>query len=162
MQQSNPTASNHGAAGKRVAPDRDLVETAAAAGTFTTLLAGLKSAGLTQKLSGRGPFTVFAPTDAAFEKLPRGALEALLKDVGKLKAVLSYHLIAGHVLAKDIGAGEVMTLQLSTMTAAVTAAGVSVNGARLEPVDIEATNGVIHVIDTVILPKHWQLLAAAA
>jgi uncharacterized surface protein with fasciclin (FAS1) repeats len=162
MEQSNHPASIRDPARVRVAPVLNIVEMAAAAGTFTTLLAGLKSAGLTERLRGRGPFTVFAPTDAAFQKLPRGALEALLKDVGKLKAVLSYHLIAGHVLSKDIGAGEVMTLQLSTLTAAVTAAGVTVNGARLEPADMEATNGVIHVIDAVILPKHWQLLAAAA
>jgi uncharacterized surface protein with fasciclin (FAS1) repeats len=98
----------------------------------------------------------------AFKKLPPGALAALLKDSAKLKAVLSYHVVAGHVLAKDVKSGEVMTLQGTALTAAVSSSGVQVNGAHVKQADIAATNGVVHVIDAVIMPKSWQLLAAAA
>src|SRR5208337_3750158 len=129
---------------------------------FDTLMKGIKAAGLTDTLTGKGPLTVFAPTDDAFRKLPPGALEALLKDTAKLKAVLSYHVITGHVLAKDMKSGEVMTLQGSPLTALVSSSGVQVNGARVKKADIAASNGVIHVIDTVIMPKNWQLLATAA
>jgi uncharacterized surface protein with fasciclin (FAS1) repeats len=94
--------------------------------------------------------------------LPAGALDALLKDVAKLKAVLSYHVVAKHVDAKDLKSGEVMTVQGTTLTAVVEAGGVHVNGAKVLQADVEATNGVIHVIDAVIVPKHWQLLASAA
>ena len=122
----------------------------------------IKAAGLTDTLTGKGPFTVFAPTDEAFKKLPAGALDALLKDTAKLKAVLNYHVVTGHVLAKDMKAGEVMTVQGSPLTAVVSSSGVQVNGARVKQADITATNGVIHAIDAVIMPKNWQLLAAAA
>lgn len=145
-----------------VAPTRNLVDSAIAAGNFTTLVAGLKTAGLTEKLTGKGPFTVFAPTDEAFKHLPKGALEALLKDPARLKAILSYHVMVGHVLAKEVKSGEVMTLQGSSLTAFVSSSGVLVNGAHVKQADIVATNGVIHVIDAVIMPKNWQLLAAAA
>jgi uncharacterized surface protein with fasciclin (FAS1) repeats len=144
------------------APSKNIVETVIAAGNFTTLVAAIKATGLTDQLTGRGSFTVFAPTDEAFKKLAPGALETLFKDSAKLKAVLSYHVVAGHLLAKDVKSGNVMTLQGTPLTASVSSSGVHVNGAHVAQSDIVATNGVIHVIDTVILPKNWQLLAAAA
>jgi uncharacterized surface protein with fasciclin (FAS1) repeats len=160
-QSSNTSASQHGST-NYTPPSRNIIDTAIAAGTFTTLLAGIKSAGLTDKLTEKGPFTVFAPTDEAFKKLAPGALEALLKDSAKLKAVLSYHVVAGHMLAKDMKSGDMMTLQGSPLTASVSSSGVHVNGAHVKQADIVATNGVVHVIDAVIMPKNWQLLAAAA
>jgi uncharacterized surface protein with fasciclin (FAS1) repeats len=143
-------------------PTKNIVDTATAAGNFTTLIAGIKAAGLTDTLTGKGPFTVFAPTDDAFKKLPVGALDALLKDKTKLKAVLSYHVVTGYVTANDLKSGEVMTVQGSALTAVVSPSGVQVNGAHVKQRDIAASNGVIHVIDAVIMPKNWQLLAAAA
>ena len=141
---------------------RNIVDTAKAAGNFTTWVAGIKAAGLTDTLTGKGPFTVFAPTDEAFKKLPPGALDALLKDTGKLKSILNYHVVTGYVLAKAMTSVEVMTVQGSTLNAVVSSSGVHVNGARVTQADITATNGVIHAIDAVIKPKNWQLLAAAA
>jgi len=135
---------------------------AIAAGNFTTFVSAVKTAGLTGTLTGKGPFTVFAPTDEAFEKLPKGALDTLIKDTAKLKAVLSYHVVKGHVVAQDMKSGEVMTLQGSPLIASVSSSGVEVNGVRLKQADLVAINGVIHTIDAVIMPKHWQLLAAAA
>jgi len=143
-------------------PARNIVDTAIAAGNFTTFAAGLKAAGLTDALAAKGPFTVFAPTDEAFRKLPSGAHEALLKDSSKLKAVLNYHVVSGYFMAKDMKSGELMSLQGSTLSAAVSPPDVRVNGARVTQTDIVATNGIIHAIDAVILPKNWQLLAAAA
>jgi uncharacterized surface protein with fasciclin (FAS1) repeats len=155
------SASQHGST-THTAPSKNIVDTAIAAGNFTTLVAGIKSVGLTDKLTGNGPFTIFAPTDAAFKKLPPGALEALLKDSAKLKAVLSYHMVAGNVWAKDMKSGDMTTLQGSPLTASVSTSGVHVNGAHVKQADIAAANGVLHAIDTVIMPKNWQLLAAAA
>jgi uncharacterized surface protein with fasciclin (FAS1) repeats len=148
--------------GSYAAPSKNIVEAAIAAGNFTKFISAVKTAGLTDTLTGKGPFTVFAPADEAFEKLSSGALEALIKDTAKLKAVLSYHVIKGHVLAKDVKSGEVMTMQGSPLMASVSPSGVEVNGVRLKQADIIATNGVIHMIDAVIMPKNWQLLAAAA
>jgi uncharacterized surface protein with fasciclin (FAS1) repeats len=162
MNESNKAPAAPQGSAAHTAPSKNIIDTAIAAGSFTTLVAGIKAAGLTDTLKGKGPFTVFAPTDEAFKKLPSGALEALLKDTAKLKAVLSYHVIAGHVLAKDVKSGEVMTLQGSTLNASVSSSGVQVNGAHVKQADIVATNGVVHVIDAVIMPKNWQLLAAAA
>ena len=161
MEQSKnaPTAQK---SGTHTPPTKNIVDTAVAAGTFNTLVAGIRAAGLTETLNGKGPFTVFAPTDEAFKKLPHGALDALLKDTAKLKAVLSYHVIPGYFASKDVKSGEVMTVQGTTLTAVVSSTGVQVNGAHVKQADIAATNGVIHVIDAVILPKTWQLLAAAA
>jgi len=105
---------------------------------------------------------MFAPTDEAFKKLPTGAWDALLKDTAKLKAVLSYHVITGHVLAQDLKSGDVMTVQGTPLAAVVSSSEVQVNGAHVRQRDITASNGVIHVIDAVIMPKNWQLLAAAA
>jgi uncharacterized surface protein with fasciclin (FAS1) repeats len=162
MEQSKNSPTNQQGSGSYVAPSKDIVETASAAGNLTTLISAVKTAGLTDTLTGKGPFTVFAPTDEAFKRLPVGALDALIRDSAKLKAVMSYHVIKGHVLAKDVKSGEVMTLQGSPFMASVSSSGVEVNGARVKQADIAATNGVIQVIVAVIMPKNWQLLAAAA
>ena len=126
------------------------------------MVAGIKAAGLTDTLTGAGPFTIFAPTDEAFKKLPTGALDTLLKDTVKLKAVLSYHVVPGHVMAQDLKPGEVMTTQGTALTAVVSSSDARVNGAHVRHRDIAASNGVIHDIDAVISPKNWELLAAAA
>ncbi len=162
MEQSKNASANQHGGSTYTPPSKNIVDTAIAAGKFTTLVAGIKAAGLTDTLTGKGPFTVFAPSDEAFKKLPSGALDALLKDTAKLKAIVSYHVVAGHVSAKDVRPGEVMTLQGSTLTAVMSPSGLQVNGAHVKQADMPATNGVIHVIDAVIMPKHWQLLAAAA
>ena len=162
MEQSKNTSANQQASTPRAAPSKNIVDTAIAAGNFTTFVAGIKAAGLTDTLTGKGPFTVFAPTDEAFKKLPTGALDALLKDSAKLKAVLNYHIITGHALAQDLKSGDVMTVQGSPLTAVVSGSDVQVNGAHVRQRDITASNGVIHVIDAVIMPRNWQLLAAAA
>jgi len=144
------------------APTKSVVDTAIAAGNLSSFAACMKAAGLTDALSAKGPFTVFAPTDEAFKKLRTGAYEALLKDSAKLKAVLNYHVVTGYHASKDIKSGEVTTLQGTALTAVVSTGEVRVNGARVMQADIAATNGVIHTIDAVILPKNWQLLATAA
>jgi uncharacterized surface protein with fasciclin (FAS1) repeats len=113
-------------------------------------------------LAAKGPFTVFAPTDEAFKKLPAGAYDALLKDSAKFKAVLNYHVVPGYLMSRDVKSGEVMTLQGTALTAAVSSSELRVNGARVVRADLAATNGIVHTIDAVILPKNWQLLAAAA
>ena len=130
----------------------DIVDTAVAAGSFKTLAAALQAAGLVDTLKGKGPFTVFAPTDEAFAKIPKADLDALLKDKAKLTAVLTYHVVSGNVMAKDVKAGKVKTVQGSELTLG-TAGGVTVNGAKVVKADIAADNGVIHVIDSVVLPK---------
>ena len=131
---------------------KDIVDTAVAAGNFKTLAAALTAAGLIDTLKGPGPFTVFAPTDAAFAKIPKADLDALLKEKGKLTAVLTYHVVPGKVMAKDVKAGNVKTVQGSEI-AVVTMGGVTVNSAKVTATDIVADNGVIHVLDTVIMPK---------
>ncbi len=131
---------------------KDIVDTAVAAGNFKTLATALQAAGLVDTLKGKGPFTVFAPTDEAFAKVPKADLDALLKDKAKLTAVLTYHVVPGTVMAKDVKAGKVKTVQGSELTVA-TAGGVMVDGAKVVKTDIVADNGVIHVIDSVVLPK---------
>ncbi|MET0918468.1 MAG: fasciclin domain-containing protein [Burkholderiales bacterium] len=131
---------------------KDIVDTAVSAGTFNTLATALKAAGLTDTLKGPGPFTVFAPTDAAFAKLPQDQLQALLADKSKLTAVLTYHVVPGVVMSKDVKPGMVKTVQGSTLNV-TTMGGVKVNNANVTAVDIVADNGVIHVIDTVVLPN---------
>ena len=131
---------------------KDIVDTAVAAGDFKTLAVALDKAGLTDTLKGKGPFTVFAPTDAAFAKVPKKDLDALLADKSKLAAVLTYHVVPGSVMAKDIQAGRVKTVQGSDLTLS-TSGGVRVDGANVVKADIVADNGVIHVIDSVVLPK---------
>ncbi len=131
---------------------KDIVDTAVAAGSFKTLAAALQAAGLIETLKGKGPFTVFAPTDEAFAKIPKADLEALLKDKAKLTAVLTYHVVPGKVMAKDVKAGKVKTVQGSELTLSTTG-GVKVDAANVVKTDIVADNGVIHVIDSVVLPK---------
>jgi uncharacterized surface protein with fasciclin (FAS1) repeats len=131
---------------------KDIVDTAVGAGQFKTLATALQAAGLIDTLKGKGPFTVFAPTDAAFAKVPKADLDALLKDKAKLTAVLTYHVVPGKVMAADVKAGKVKTVQGSELTVA-TMGGVTVDGAKVTQADIVADNGVIHVIDTVVIPK---------
>ncbi len=132
----------------------DIVEVAVANDDFNTLVAAVEAAGLVETLQGEGPFTVFAPTDAAFEALPDGVLESLLEpeNVETLQRILTYHVVPGAVFSTDIEPGDVATVEGSTVTLA-TADGVTVNGATVVLADVEASNGVIHVIDRVILPE---------
>ena len=131
---------------------KDIVDTAVAAGSFKTLATALQAAGLVDTLKGKGPFTVFAPTDEAFAKVPKADLDALLKDKAKLTAVLTYHVVPGKVMAKDVKAGKVKTVQGSELTVS-TMGGVKVDAVNVAKTDIVADNGVIHVIDSVIMPK---------
>jgi uncharacterized surface protein with fasciclin (FAS1) repeats len=132
---------------------KDIVDTAVAAGSFNTLAQALQAAGLVATLKGPGPFTVFAPTDEAFAKLPAGALDGLLKDKAKLTAVLTYHVVAGKVMAADVvKVKEAKTLQGQAL--AVDASnGVKINAANVVKTDIACSNGVIHVVDSVLMPK---------
>jgi uncharacterized surface protein with fasciclin (FAS1) repeats len=130
----------------------DIVETAKNAGSFKTLVTALGAAGLVDTLKGKGPFTVFAPTDEAFAKIPKADLDALLKDKAKLTSVLTYHVVPGKVMAADVKAGKVKTVQGSELTVS-TSMGVMVDKAKVTKTDIVADNGVIHVIDTVLMPK---------
>jgi uncharacterized surface protein with fasciclin (FAS1) repeats len=138
----------------QAAPDKDIVQTAVAAGTFNTLARALTAAGLIETLKGPGPFTVFAPTDAAFAKLPAAALNALLADKAKLAAVLTYHVVSGSVMASQVvGLQEATTVQGAKVAIAVVNGKVKLNGSStVTATDIKATNGVIHVIDTVLMP----------
>jgi uncharacterized surface protein with fasciclin (FAS1) repeats len=131
---------------------KNIVEIAAGAGQFGTLVAAVKAAGLADTLQGAGPFTVFAPTDEAFAKLPAGTVEALLKDLPKLKSILTYHVVSGKVMAKDVvGVKSAKSVQGSDLHVNADH-GVKINDATVTKADIEASNGVIHVIDTVLLP----------
>ena len=133
----------------------DIVDTAVSAGSVTTLVAAVKAAGLVDTLKGEGPFTVFAPTDEAFAKLPAGTVEDLLKpeNKDKLVAVLTYHVVPGKVMSGDIAGKEMMVKSVQGDTIDVNAMnGVMVDGATVTSADIEADNGVIHVIDAVIMP----------
>jgi uncharacterized surface protein with fasciclin (FAS1) repeats len=130
----------------------DIVDTAVKAGSFNTLVTAVKAAGLVDTLKGPGPFTVFAPTDAAFAKIPKADLDKLLADKAALTKVLTYHVVPGKVMAKDVKAGKVKTVQGGEITIATTG-GVTVDGAKVTATDVAADNGVIHVIDTVIMPK---------
>ena len=132
---------------------KDIVDTAVSAGQFNTLAAALKAAGLVDTLKGSGPFTVFAPTDAAFAKLPKAELDALLKDKAKLTAILTYHVVPGKVTAKDVKPGAVKTVEGRSFTVKAEGGKVMVDGATVTKTDIVADNGVIHVIDTVIIPN---------
>ncbi|MDZ4737456.1 MAG: fasciclin domain-containing protein [Rhodospirillaceae bacterium] len=137
------------------AADKDIVDTAVAAGQFKTLAAALTAAGLVDTLKGPGPFTVFAPTDAAFAKLPAGTVEDLLKPENKaqLTAILTYHVVAGKVMAADVvKLNEATTVNGAMVAVKVDGGNVMINNAKVTTADIEASNGVIHVIDTVLLP----------
>lgn len=135
--------------------DKNIVETAVAAGNFKTLAAALTAAGLVETLSGPGPFTVFAPTDEAFAALPDGTVESLLKPENKEKLVgiLTYHVVAGKVKSADVVTGEVPTVNGAKLNVKRTDAGVTVNEANVTAADIKASNGVIHVIDAVVIPE---------
>jgi uncharacterized surface protein with fasciclin (FAS1) repeats len=133
----------------------DIVDVAASNKSFSTLVAAVKAAGLVETLKGEGPYTVFAPTDEAFAKLPKGTLESLLKPENKQKlvAILTYHVVPGKVMAKDVKSGKVKTASGSSFKMKVSKKGVWVDKAKVVATDVKADNGVIHVIDTVILPK---------
>lgn len=132
---------------------KNIVETAADAGSFTTLVTAIKAAGLVETLSAPGPFTVFAPTDAAFAKLPAGTVESLLQDKTKLTSILTYHVVPGKVMAKDVaGLTSAKTVQGGILKIDTTN-GVKINDAMVTTADIETSNGVIHVIDSVLLPQ---------
>lgn len=131
---------------------QDIVDTAVKAGNFKTLVAAVQAAGLVDTLKGPGPFTVFAPTDEAFAKIPKATLDGLLADKVALTKVLTYHVVPGKVMAKDVKAGMVKTVQGGSITVSTTG-GVKVDAATVVKTDIVADNGVIHVIDSVILPK---------
>jgi uncharacterized surface protein with fasciclin (FAS1) repeats len=131
----------------------DIVDTAIAAGSFKTLVTAVKAAGLVDTLKSKGPFTVFAPTDEAFAKLPKGTVEGLLEDIPKLKAILTYHVVAGKVMAADVvKLKSAKTVQGQEVTIDASK-GVKVNDATVTKADIVTDNGVIHVIDKVLLPK---------
>lgn len=137
--------------------DKNIVETAVAAGSFTTLAAALEAADLLGVLQGEGPFTVFAPTDAAFAKLPAGTVEALLADKEALTRVLTYHVVAGKVMAADVGGmSSAATLAGITAPIEVRMGKVYVGGAEVSTTDVAASNGVIHIIDSVMLPPATQ------
>jgi uncharacterized surface protein with fasciclin (FAS1) repeats len=133
-------------------PSKDIVDTAIGAGSFTTLVAAVQAAGLVDTLKGEGPFTVFAPTDEAFAALPEGTVAALLADPDALAAILTYHVVAGKVMSGDLSNGMMATTVNGADVTIMTEGGVMVNDANVVSADIEATNGVIHVIDKVILP----------
>ncbi len=140
----------------KVAAKPDIVDTAVAAGSFKTLVAAVQAAGLVDTLKGDGPFTVFAPTDEAFAKLPEGTVESLLEPDNKdqLQAILTYHVLAGKVVAADVTGKAMDAETVNGQTIAVDGTnGVTVNGANVVSADVSASNGVIHVIDTVLLPK---------
>ncbi len=131
---------------------KDIVDTAVAAGNFKTLVVALKAADLVNTLKGKGPYTVFAPTDEAFAKIPKADLDALLANKEKLSAVLTYHVVPSKVMAKDVKSGDVATVNGKTIKI-TTANGVVVNTSKVTATDIDASNGVIHVIDSVLMPK---------
>jgi uncharacterized surface protein with fasciclin (FAS1) repeats len=133
----------------------DLVDTAVRAGSFKTLTTALKAADLVKVLKGKGPFTVFAPTDEAFAKLPKGTVEDLLKpeNKAKLTKILTYHVVPGKVLSKDIKTGNVKTVEGGNLAIKLEDKKVEVNDAYVTKADIAADNGVIHVVDKVLLPK---------
>ena len=143
-------------AGQAQAQNRDIVDTAVASGQFNTLAAALKAAGLIETLKGAGPFTVFAPTDAAFAKLPKGTVEDLLKpeNKAKLTAILTYHVVPGKVMAADVmRVKDAKTVQGGSLKVNTGGGKVMVDNANVVKTDIAASNGVIHIIDSVVMPK---------
>ncbi|HET9734441.1 MAG TPA: fasciclin domain-containing protein [Burkholderiales bacterium] len=141
------------AAASGLAAAADIVDTAVSAGQFTTLVKAVQAAGLVDTLKSKGPFTVFAPTDAAFAKLPAGTLEALLADKQKLAQILTYHVVPGKVTAAQVRPGDVKTVQGQSLKVRAEGGAVMVDNAKVTMTDIMADNGVIHVIDTVVLPN---------
>lgn len=130
----------------------DIVDTAVSAGSFTTLVAAVQAAGLVDTLKGAGPFTVFAPTDEAFAKLPAGTVEALLQDIPKLTKILTYHVVSGKVMAADVVKLTSATTVEGSTVKIDASNGVKVNDATVTAADVAADNGVIHIIDSVLLP----------
>jgi uncharacterized surface protein with fasciclin (FAS1) repeats len=141
-----------GGAAYAMSHSKDIVDTAVEAGTFETLVAAVTAAGLVDTLKGEGPFTVFAPTDEAFAALPEGTVEALLEDIPTLTAILTYHVVPGKVMSGDLSDGMMAATVNGAEVTIGTMNGVTVNGANVVTADIETSNGVIHVIDAVILP----------
>ena len=141
------------AASSAVASAADIVDTAVFAGQFNTLVKAVQAAGLVDTLKGKGPFTVFAPTDEAFAKLPAGTVEALLADTEKLAKILTYHVVPGKVTAAQVKPGSVKTVQGQSLEVRTEGGAVMVDNARVIKADVMASNGVIHVIDTVVLPN---------
>jgi uncharacterized surface protein with fasciclin (FAS1) repeats len=131
----------------------DIVDTAKSAGSFKTLVTAVQAAGLVDTLKGPGPFTVFAPTDEAFAKIPKDKLDALLKDKAALAKVLTYHVVPGKVMAADVKPGDVKTVEGSSFKVAAKDGNVMVDKAKVIKTDVAADNGVIHAIDSVIMPK---------
>jgi uncharacterized surface protein with fasciclin (FAS1) repeats len=144
------------------APSKSIFELTSEGPSFSVIAAALRKAGMVDVLSGRGPFTVFAPSDQAFKKLPHGALEALMKDKAKLKAVLNYHIAAGRLLLKNLRPGDLMTLEGGYVRLKMAGGIVEVNGARIMGADVLAVNGIMHIIDAILLPKNVRLLTEAA
>ena len=136
-----------------LAADKNIVDTAISAGSFNTLVTAIQKAGLVETLKGKGPFTVFAPTDAAFAKIPKAQLDALLADKAMLTKVLTYHVVAGKVMAADVKAGSVKSVEGENLTITTDNGGVQVDKANVVKTDIIASNGVIHVIDSVMIPN---------
>ena len=137
------------------ATGKDIVAVASGAGSFNTLVAAVKAAGLVETLQGTGPFTVFAPTDEAFAKLPKGTVEDLLKPENKEKlvAILTYHVVSGKVMAADVKTMKAKTVNGQSLDVKVTDGAVTVDNAKVVKTDVAASNGVIHVIDTVVMPN---------
>ena len=131
---------------------KDIVENATEAGNFTTLLAAAEAAGLVETLKGEGPYTLFAPTDEAFEALPEGTVEELMEDTERLTAILTYHVVPGKVMSGDLSDGMMADTVNGAQLEIGTEGGSTVNGATVRTLDIEASNGVIHAIDTVLMP----------
>lgn len=133
---------------------KDIIAVAMENGSFTTLAKALQAAGLVETLQGAGPFTVFAPTDAAFAKLPAGTVDSLMSDIPRLRALLSYHVVAGKVEAKDaMNLSTATSVEGSPISISVVDGKVRINDANVVTADVQASNGVIHAIDTVIMPK---------
>ena len=136
-----------------LAAEKNIVDTAISAGSFKTLVTAIQKAGLVETLKGKGPFTVFAPTDAAFAKIPKAQLDSLLADKAMLTKVLTYHVVAGKVMAADVKAGSVKSVEGENLTITTDNGGVQVDKANVVKTDIVASNGVIHVIDSVMIPN---------
>jgi len=130
----------------------DIVDTAVNAGSFSTLVAAVKAAGLVETLKGKGPFTVFAPTDEAFAKLPAGTVDGLLKDIPHLKKILTYHVVSGKVMAAEVTKLKTATTVEGEDVKIDASHGVKINNATVTTADVAADNGVIHIIDTVLMP----------
>jgi uncharacterized surface protein with fasciclin (FAS1) repeats len=143
-----------GSSAKQAANNGDIVATASSAGSFNTLVAAVQAAGLVETLQADGPYTVFAPTDEAFAKLPEGTVESLLANPDQLREVLLYHVVPGRVMASDVvSLDSAKTAQGSEIDIMLADGGVRINDANVTATDIETSNGVIHVIDTVIIPR---------